>query len=489
MFRKEARTLTKLHHPALVQYRVLAQEPQLGVLYIVTDFIEGVEPRRRARPGRAARRTSWPGCSGGSPPGSARRTGSAPSTATCRPTTCSSTTTTSTRRRSSISASPRISTPSSATIVGDGFAGKLNYVAPEQLGDFGREVGPWTDVYSLGLVILAVAQGKNVDMSGSLVDAIDKRRARAGPVGGPGQPAAAARGDASARPQGAAALDGRRAGDARRRRMSLAADGARERCRRRRTCRRRRRRASGNAAKWVIVVVAIVAAGRRRGASATPIWRPTTSSAAGDNVAETNDAAPEIVTTGDPVARARSAINSVLPSVELHLARHRRHRGRRDRHDRARCAASPAIRQRRQRRDRAARWPRPNLRNAQLNFDDVAPITQAGCAALDTFRQIRARDGGQLAHRQPRFEMAMQDSGDYAGREAATARLDLDVGDEAAISPCSASSRRARSPCCCRAAAMFDQALANSRGGRPISAPATAATRSTSTPIIRAGRG
>ena len=39
---------------------------------------------------------------------------------------------------------------SSATIVGDGFAGKLNYVAPEQLGDFGREIGPWTDVYSLG---------------------------------------------------------------------------------------------------------------------------------------------------------------------------------------------------------------------------------------------------------------------------------------------------------------------------------------------------
>ena len=41
MFRKEAKTLTKLHHQALVQYRVLAQEPQLHVLYIVTDFIEG----------------------------------------------------------------------------------------------------------------------------------------------------------------------------------------------------------------------------------------------------------------------------------------------------------------------------------------------------------------------------------------------------------------------------------------------------------------
>ena len=49
MFRKEARTLTRLSHPALVQYRVLAQEPQLGVLYIVTEFIEGSEPHRRAR--------------------------------------------------------------------------------------------------------------------------------------------------------------------------------------------------------------------------------------------------------------------------------------------------------------------------------------------------------------------------------------------------------------------------------------------------------
>ena len=43
LFRKEARTLTKLQHEALVSYRVLAQEPQLGVLYIVTEFIEGVE--------------------------------------------------------------------------------------------------------------------------------------------------------------------------------------------------------------------------------------------------------------------------------------------------------------------------------------------------------------------------------------------------------------------------------------------------------------
>src|SRR6201992_4017768 len=43
MFRKEARTLTRLAHPAVVQYRVLAREPRLNALYIVTEFVDGVE--------------------------------------------------------------------------------------------------------------------------------------------------------------------------------------------------------------------------------------------------------------------------------------------------------------------------------------------------------------------------------------------------------------------------------------------------------------
>ncbi|MGZ8361980.1 MAG: serine/threonine-protein kinase, partial [Allosphingosinicella sp.] len=175
MFRKEARTLTKLQHEALVQYRVLAQEPTLGALYIVTEFIEGVELSEML--GKVERTPEELA-------GLLKRLASGLSAA---------------HRLGAIhrDISPdNVLLPggdvhqakiidfgiakdldaSSATIVGDGFAGKLNYVAPEQLGDFGREVGPWTDVYSLALVILAVAQGKNVNMSGSLVDAIDKRR-------------------------------------------------------------------------------------------------------------------------------------------------------------------------------------------------------------------------------------------------------------------------------------------------------------------------
>ena len=62
-----------------------------------------------------------------------------------------------------------------ATIIGDGFAGKLNYVAPEQLGEYGRNIGPWTDIYSLALTMLAVATQKHADMGGSIASSVKKR--------------------------------------------------------------------------------------------------------------------------------------------------------------------------------------------------------------------------------------------------------------------------------------------------------------------------
>ncbi len=177
MFLREAQTLTKLGHPALVAYRLAAQEPTLGVFYIVTEFVDGksladllgtIKPtdvelialtKRLAEGLRAAHdfkvyhRDMSPDnvlCVGGRLSeakvidfGIAKDAGT-----------------------------------SHATIVGDGFAGKLNYVAPEQFGDYGREIGPWTDVYSLALVILALANGKAVPMGATLVEAIDRRRAK-----------------------------------------------------------------------------------------------------------------------------------------------------------------------------------------------------------------------------------------------------------------------------------------------------------------------
>jgi eukaryotic-like serine/threonine-protein kinase len=176
MFRKEARTLTRLSHPALVQYRVLAQEPALGALYIVTEFIDGPDlagelSKLKPKPGQLV--------------GLLRRLAQGLAAA------------------HALGAIHRDISPDNImleggklekakvidfgiakdlegampTVVGTGFAGKLNYVAPEQLGDFDRQVGPWTDVYSLGLAIFSASIGKDANMGATLVDAVDKRRA------------------------------------------------------------------------------------------------------------------------------------------------------------------------------------------------------------------------------------------------------------------------------------------------------------------------
>jgi serine/threonine-protein kinase len=62
------------------------------------------------------------------------------------------------------------------TIIGDGFAGKLSYVSPEQLGLFGGEVSARSDIYSLGLVLAEALTGKALDMSGSQFAIVEKRR-------------------------------------------------------------------------------------------------------------------------------------------------------------------------------------------------------------------------------------------------------------------------------------------------------------------------
>jgi serine/threonine-protein kinase len=62
------------------------------------------------------------------------------------------------------------------TLLGGVFAGKYNFVSPEQLGMYGAEVSEKSDIYSLGLVMAAVLRGKPLDMSGSQVEVIEKRR-------------------------------------------------------------------------------------------------------------------------------------------------------------------------------------------------------------------------------------------------------------------------------------------------------------------------
>src|SRR5262249_20591424 len=58
----------------------------------------------------------------------------------------------------------KMADPEAKTIVGDDFAGKYSYVSPEQLGMFGGEVDARSDIYSLGLGLVAASRGKPLDV-------------------------------------------------------------------------------------------------------------------------------------------------------------------------------------------------------------------------------------------------------------------------------------------------------------------------------------
>jgi serine/threonine protein kinase len=63
-----------------------------------------------------------------------------------------------------------------ALLVGSDFAGKYDYVSPEQLGLFGGGVTPKSDIFSLGLVLAEALRGSAIDMGADRVEAIEKRR-------------------------------------------------------------------------------------------------------------------------------------------------------------------------------------------------------------------------------------------------------------------------------------------------------------------------
>jgi serine/threonine-protein kinase len=62
------------------------------------------------------------------------------------------------------------------TIIGSGFAGKDNYVSPEQVGLYGDEVTAKSDIYSLGLLLFYALTGQKLDMGGSQFQLVEKRR-------------------------------------------------------------------------------------------------------------------------------------------------------------------------------------------------------------------------------------------------------------------------------------------------------------------------
>ncbi len=56
------------------------------------------------------------------------------------------------------------------------FAGKFNFVSPEQLGHYDGIIDGRTDIYGLGLMAAGAARGKALDMGTSIVEAVNSRR-------------------------------------------------------------------------------------------------------------------------------------------------------------------------------------------------------------------------------------------------------------------------------------------------------------------------
>ena len=174
LFKREAKILRKLKHDALTQYYVFAKEPTLGIYYLAMEFVSGpslstrlnagpLEPEavyrllKRVAEGLQAVHDREVIHRDLSPDNIILQNGDV-------------------GQAKIIDFGISRANTGGPTIIGDGFAGKVNYVSPEQVGIFDAKVTARSDIYSLGLVIAEALTGKQIDMGGTQVQIVEKRR-------------------------------------------------------------------------------------------------------------------------------------------------------------------------------------------------------------------------------------------------------------------------------------------------------------------------
>ncbi|WP_395667088.1 serine/threonine-protein kinase [Methylocella sp.] len=176
LFRKEASALHNLYHEAIVRYYVFTVDPVLRRPYLAMEYVDGQSLSAMLRGGplafEAALRLTQriaAGLNAAHERGIIHRDVSPdnviiPGGDMSRAKIIDF----------GIARSTRLE--DEGTVIGAGFAGKYNYVSPEQLGLYGGEITPKSDIYSLGLVLAEALRGAPIDMGGNHVDVIDKRR-------------------------------------------------------------------------------------------------------------------------------------------------------------------------------------------------------------------------------------------------------------------------------------------------------------------------
>lgn len=175
LFRKEASILNRLSHDAIVRYHVFTIDPGIGRPYLAMEFVNGDSlfdvMKRGPMPPAEARKLGHrlaSGLSAAHEAGTIHRDLS-PDNIILPDGRVE-------RAKIIDFGIARSAATGGETLIGGKFAGKYNYVSPEQLGLFGGEITERSDIYSLGLVLAAALRGKALDMSGSQFETVEKRR-------------------------------------------------------------------------------------------------------------------------------------------------------------------------------------------------------------------------------------------------------------------------------------------------------------------------
>ena len=175
LFRKEASILHNLAHDAIVRYYVFSVAPEIGRPYLAMEFVDGQPLSEILQNGplkfdqvRSLQRRLAAGLQAAHELGVVHRDIS-PDNIILPGGEVN-------KAKIIDFGIARSAAIGGGTIIGGGFAGKYSYVSPEQLGLYGGEVTAQSDIYSLGLVLAESITGKPVDMGGTQVEVIDKRR-------------------------------------------------------------------------------------------------------------------------------------------------------------------------------------------------------------------------------------------------------------------------------------------------------------------------